>query len=90
MNLKRLFQVAALIAMTLPDFTLRMNDTTGSDKYESKLTLAESHYGMAVRRGSLDLLQWLNTFIYTYKQNGKLAALHEKYLHLPLPNLPSL
>ncbi|WP_454703037.1 transporter substrate-binding domain-containing protein [Agrobacterium burrii] len=67
----------------------KMNETAGSDKYESKFDLAEAHYGMAVRRGSFDLLQWINTFVYTYKTNGKLAALHEKYLHLPLPNLPS-
>lgn len=67
----------------------KMNETAGSEKYESKFDLAEAHYGMAVRRGSFDLLQWLNTFIYTYKTNGKLAALHEKYIQLPLPNLPS-
>ncbi|WP_457093271.1 transporter substrate-binding domain-containing protein [Microvirga sp. P5_D2] len=67
----------------------KMNQTAGSEKYEAKFDLGESHYGMAVRRGSFDLLQWVNTFIYTYKTNGKLAELHQKYIQLPLPNLPS-
>ncbi len=67
----------------------KMNQSTGSEKYEAKFDLGESHYGMAVRRGSFDLLQWVNTFIYTYKTNGKLAELHQQYIQLPLPNLPS-
>ena len=67
----------------------KMNQTAGSEKYEAKFDLGESHYGMAVRRGSFDLLQWMNTFIYTYKTNGKLAELHQKYIQLPLPSLPS-
>ncbi|WP_266064541.1 transporter substrate-binding domain-containing protein [Brucella intermedia] len=67
----------------------KMNQTAGSEKFEAKFDLGESHYGMAVRRGSFDLLQWINTFIYTYNTNGKLAELHQRYIQLPLPSLPS-
>lgn len=51
----------------------KMNQTTGTEKYEAKFDLGESHYGMAVLRGSFDLLQWVNTFIYTCPA----AARHE-------------
>ncbi|QEL27317.1 transporter substrate-binding domain-containing protein (plasmid) [Bosea sp. F3-2] len=67
----------------------QMNKAKGEDAFESKFTFSEAHYAIAVRKGSFDLLQWLNTFIYTVKQNGQLAGLHQQYLNLPLPSLPT-
>lgn len=67
----------------------KMNQAQGSDKFEKKFALAESHLGMGVRRGSFDLLQWINTFIYTMKQSGKLNELHQTFLGYPTPPLPT-
>src|SRR5215470_7745915 len=41
--------------------TLNRNDP--GKNYEVKVVLRELHFGIGVRRGSIDLLQWLNTFI---------------------------
>ena len=66
--------------------TLNRNDP-GKD-YQVKIVLRELHFGIGVRRGSTDLLQWLNTFIYAIKNNGELDAISRKWRELPLENLP--
>ncbi|CAB3810444.1 transporter substrate-binding domain-containing protein [Paraburkholderia fynbosensis] len=68
----------------------QINAAQGGDKDEAKFDLYQSHFAMGVRHGSFDLLQWINTYIYTIKLDGTLAKLHEKYLHLPMPkDLPT-
>jgi polar amino acid transport system substrate-binding protein len=66
--------------------TLNRNDP-GKD-YEVKLVLRELHFGIGVRRGQTDLLQWLNTFLYAIKNNGELEAISRKWREAPLGNLP--
>jgi polar amino acid transport system substrate-binding protein len=46
---------------------------------ELKVTLRENPLGIGVRRGNIDLLLWLNTFIFNLKYDGTLEALHKKY-----------
>ena len=58
--------------------------------YETKLILRPLHFGMGVRRGNSDLLQFLNTVVYAIKANGELDAISQKWRHLPLENLPPL
>ena len=55
---------------------------------ERKFTLLQQPNGITLRKGQFDLLQWVNTFIYYVKNNGELNALHQKWFHQPLPNLP--
>ena len=50
------------------------NDDPGKN-YETKLVLRPLHFGIGIRRGNTDLLQWLNTFIYAIKNNGELDAI---------------
>jgi polar amino acid transport system substrate-binding protein len=58
------------------------------DKHiEIKVQLRQNPLGIGVRRGSADLLQWMNTFIFNIKYTGELQAMHEKY-GLPY-NLPT-
>ena len=52
------------------------------------MVLRELHFGIGVRRGSTDLLQWLNTFVYAIKNNGELDAISLKWRELPLGTLP--
>src|SRR5258708_15651170 len=65
-----------------------MNRNDPGKNYEVKIVLRELHFGIGVRRGSTDLLQWLNTFIYAVKNNGELDAISRKWRELPLGELP--
>jgi polar amino acid transport system substrate-binding protein len=55
---------------------------------ERKFTLLQQPNGITVRKDQWNLHQWVNTFIYFVKNNGELNAIHEKWFHKPLPNLP--
>jgi polar amino acid transport system substrate-binding protein len=66
--------------------TLNRNDP-GKD-YQVKIVLRELHFGIGVRRGQTELLQWLNTMIYSIKNNGELEAISRKWRELPLGELP--
>jgi polar amino acid transport system substrate-binding protein len=66
--------------------TLNRNDP--GKNYEVKIVLRPLHFGIAIRRGQIDLLQWLNTFVYTIKNNGELDAISRKWRQLPLEVLP--
>jgi polar amino acid transport system substrate-binding protein len=66
--------------------TLNRNDP-GKD-YSVKVVLRELHFGIGMRRGSTDLLQWTNTFLYFIKNNGELDAISRKWRELPVGELP--
>jgi len=66
--------------------TLNRNDP--GKNYEVKIVLRPLHFGIGIRRGQIDLLQWLNTFVYTIKNNGELDAISRKWRQLPLETLP--
>jgi polar amino acid transport system substrate-binding protein len=59
-------------------------------QFESKLTLRRGYYGVAVRRGEGELLQWVNTWVWFRKHNGDLAKIYQKWIGVPLPDLPAL
>lgn len=59
------------------------------NKYETKLLLRPLHFGLGMKPGNIDLLQWLNTFIYVIKQNGELEAISQKWRKLPVGPLPT-
>ena len=40
---------------------------------------------MAVRKDATQLHQWLNNFIYYEEVTGRLGALHEKWVGVPIP-----
>jgi polar amino acid transport system substrate-binding protein len=66
--------------------TLNRNDP--GKNYEVKVVLRELHFGIGMRRGSSDLLQWTNTFLYFIKNNGELDAISRKWRELPVGELP--
>jgi polar amino acid transport system substrate-binding protein len=55
---------------------------------ERKFILLQQPNGITMRKDQWNLHQWVNTFVYFIKNNGELAALHDKWFHKPLPNLP--
>lgn len=59
------------------------------EEYEQKFPLRAAHFGIGIRRGNPELLQWLNTFVYQMKNSGELDAISRKYRAgapmIPLP-----
>lgn len=56
---------------------------------ESKFIIKESPAHIGLRRGEMDLLQWVNTFVYHKRLGGELDELSQKWLGEPLPALPA-
>lgn len=71
--------VAAAISANDPDISI-----------ETKFILKESPAFIGVKKGNLDLLFWVNTFILHKTLGGELNGLSETWLGQSLPPLPSL
>ncbi|MGK7907197.1 MAG: transporter substrate-binding domain-containing protein [Synechococcus sp.] len=56
---------------------------------EGKFIIKESPAHIGLRRGELDLLQWVNTFIYHKRLGGDLNDFSQKWFGQPLPPLPA-
>ncbi len=67
-----------------------LNQMDPGKDYEVKITLTVPYMGMAVRPGNSNLLNYLNTFLFLEKQSGDLEAISQKYLKIPLGDLPLL
>lgn len=57
---------------------------------ETKFIIKESPAFIGVRKGELDMLQWINVFILHKTLGGELDDLSKKWLGQPLPPLPTL
>ena len=57
---------------------------------ESKFTVTTAYYGIAVKPGNLDLLQWVNTWVFVNKHNGVLARIYEQHTGVKLVDLPPM
>ena len=68
------------------DTTFAANPGAG---IERKFILLQQPNGITMRKDQWNLHQWVNTFVYFVKNNGELNAIHEKWFHKPLPNLPT-
>ena len=66
----------------------RLNRNNPGKDYQVKIVLRPLHFGIGMRRGENDKRQWLNTFVYTIKNNGELEAISQKWRQLPLEVLP--
>ncbi|MEM1288926.1 MAG: transporter substrate-binding domain-containing protein [Pseudomonadota bacterium] len=71
--------VAAQLSADNPDLDL-----------ETKFIMTESPAFIGVKKGNLDLLQWVNVFILHKTLGGQLNELSEEHLGQPLPPLPTL
>ena len=56
---------------------------------EGKFIIKESPAHIGLRRGDVDLLQWVNTFIYHKRLGGELNEFSLKWFGEPLPLLPA-
>lgn len=57
---------------------------------ETKFTVVTAYYGIAVKPGNFDLLQWVNTWVFVNKQNGVLAKIYKEHTGVDLVDLPNL
>ena len=67
---------------------LQLAATNPAKGIEKKLALRSQYQGITLRRGSDDLRQWVNTFLFFIKNNGELDAINRKWFNEPLPQLP--
>ena len=65
-----------------------LHKSAKGEDFELKYVLKSFYFGIGVRKDSPELLQWLNTFIFTLKSDGTLNDLSMKYRNAPLPALP--
>jgi polar amino acid transport system substrate-binding protein len=77
---------ATATGFLIPAQTTKANPGT---EFVSRLSLGQQHFGIGMKRDSIDLLQWTNTFLYHVRQNGELGELFQKYSGQALPALPS-
>jgi polar amino acid transport system substrate-binding protein len=59
------------------------------DAFELKFPLHAFHFGVGLRHGNPDLLQWVNTFVYFVKNDGTLNNLSMKWRNQPMMDLPT-
>jgi polar amino acid transport system substrate-binding protein len=67
-----------------------LNKNPDSRRLEVKIPFGADLVFMGVKAGEFGMLQWLNSFIYIHHQNGDLNGLTEKWLGVPLADLPPL
>ncbi|MBB5703832.1 polar amino acid transport system substrate-binding protein [Ochrobactrum daejeonense] len=58
-------------------------------RYEQKIQLSQQVQGIAVRKGSAEMLDFVNKFVEKVKSDGELSKIHEKWLGSPLPDFVS-
>jgi polar amino acid transport system substrate-binding protein len=59
-------------------------------RFETKFVVTHNPLGIAVRQGSTELLAYLNSFVQRIKVDGRLNAIHQKWLGSPLPDLSNI
>jgi polar amino acid transport system substrate-binding protein len=64
-------------------------DRNPDAKLESKYTVTTAYYAAAVRPADLDLLRWIDTWVFINTRNGVLADIYKKYTGVDLAPLPT-
>ena len=59
-------------------------------RVEAKFTIRASPASIGVRRSEIELLNWVNVFVFYRKLNGDLDRLSSKWFGEPLPALPTM
>lgn len=67
----------------------QLQDRYPGKKFETKFVYLRSFYAVGLRYGQPDLLHWLNTEIFLHTQDGLLAQIYQKWMHAPMPTLPT-
>lgn len=54
-------------------------------RYDQKVELSQQKQGIAVKKGSTEMLEFVNDFLTKVKKDGELNKIHEKWLGAPMP-----
>ncbi len=65
-----------------------LKKSANGDDFEQKYRLRTFYFGIGVAKDNHNLRQWINTWLFTLKNDGTLEALSQKYRNQPLPELP--
>ncbi|MBA3325856.1 MAG: transporter substrate-binding domain-containing protein [Rhodobacteraceae bacterium] len=65
-----------------------LKKSANGDDFEQKYPLKTFYFGIGVAKDNDNLRQWINTWLFTLKQDGTLEALSQKYRGQSLPTLP--
>lgn len=66
-----------------------LNTMRRGSSFETKFVMSAGYWGIAMRQDRENLRQWINSYLFTIKTDGKLDALHRKHLNIPMPTLPT-
>lgn len=66
-----------------------LNTMRRGSSFETKFVMSAGYWGIAMRQDRENLRQWINSYLFTIKTDGKLDALHRKHLNIPMPALPT-
>lgn len=70
-------------------YKLNIDKVQPNNDFEQKLVLNRQYMGVAMKPGQKELNEWVNRFIDKVRDSGQLEALSQKWIHQPLPELPS-
>ena len=81
-------QAGQVDAVTASVTTVKSLDRlVGPGKYERKFDTQTQVQGIALRKGQAELLDWVNDAVREMKANGVIAAINQKWVGYPLPDL---
>lgn len=66
-----------------------LRKSAAGDEFEKKFLLRGAYFGIGIRKGNPELLQWLNTLVFSLKNDGTLNRLSLKYRNAPLSDMPT-
>ena len=72
-----------VVTITADNYITKKRSVSFTEEYRARQVAA-------VRPGEFDLLHWINTWVFQSKQNGTLARIYEKWMGIPLVDLPTL
>lgn len=67
-----------------------LNKNPDSRRLDIKFSMGADLVYMGTKQGEFGMLQWLNSFIHIHLLNGDLDEITQKWLEVPLPELPTL
>src|SRR6476660_8756316 len=79
-------ELFATNSLIIPDLQKR----NPGKEFELKFTIRRSPAHMGVRMGEHNLVRWLDSFIFFNMMNGEIDRLHQKWLGIPMAQMPSL
>ena len=66
-----------------------LRKSASGDEFEQKFVLRPNYFGIGLRKGNPALLHWVNTLLFTLKNDGTLDRLSMKYRNKPIGDLPA-